>query len=234
LVAAMSGHDSDRAPSDYVQRLFDEYADKFDSHLAKTLNYQTPSKLADLLHPHVQLEGKLRVLDLGCGTGLFGTAIAAFAQQIVGVDLSPKMLEKARALNLYHRLVQSDLLAMMQEETAESFDVVSAADVFVYIGKLDELVVQTRRLLSSNGLFAFSVESLEALSSVPGNKPLDYQLLNSARYAHSIAYLNRLASLNGFQALHITETQIRLDKGQPIQGYLAVWRRLPQGSPNGA
>ena len=30
---------SERAPSDYVEKLFDEYANKFDSHLVKVLNY---------------------------------------------------------------------------------------------------------------------------------------------------------------------------------------------------
>ena len=55
------------------------------------------------------------------------------------------MLEKARERNLYDRLEQLDLLTMMQGEAAASYDVVFAADVFVYLGKLDELVEQAQK-----------------------------------------------------------------------------------------
>jgi predicted TPR repeat methyltransferase len=227
LIAALSGRDSERAPSGYVEQLFDQYAHKFDSHLVEVLSYSVPEKLADLLRPHSNPGGEQWiVLDLGCGTGLSGVAIAPHARQLVGVDLSAKMLEKARERNLYHRLERQDLLAMMQGEAASSYDVVFAADVFVYLGKLDELVIQAQRLLHSGGLFAFSVESLEALTDgAPAlSDQRDYQLNVTGRYAHSVAYLSRLAAQNGFDVLSTTNTQSRLDKGKPVQGYLALWR----------
>ena len=230
LVAALSGSDSERAPSEYVATLFDEYAHKFDSHLVGALRYSVPEKLADLLRPYSDPDGeKWIILDLGCGTGLSGAAIAPYARQLVGVDLSAKMLEKARERNLYHRLEQLDLLTMMRGEAAASYDVVSAADVFVYLGKLDELVHQAQRLLRPGGFFAFSVESLEALTDDTASLSTrrDYQLNTTGRYAHSIAYLARMAAHNGFDVLSTTGTQSRLDKGKPVQGYLALWRRPP-------
>jgi len=120
-----------------------------------------------------------------------------------------------------------DLLAMMQGEAASTYDVVIAADVFVYLGKLDELVDQARRLLRPGGLFAFSVESLEALADDAAALPDlgDYRLNVTGRYAHSIAYLARLAGHSGFVVLSTTNTESRLDKGKPVQGYLALWRR---------
>ena len=197
LVAALSGSDSERAPSAYVEKLFDQYANQFDSHLVQTLSYSVPRKLTDLLRPFLDANGeKWTVLDLGCGTGLSGAAIAQYARQLVGVDLSAKMLEKARERNLYHRLEHLDLLTMMQGEAASSYDVVFAADVFVYLGKLDDLVDQAQRLLRPGGLFAFSVESLEALAvDAPAlEERRDYQLNITGRYAHSIAYLSRMAA----------------------------------------
>ena len=139
------------------------------------------------------------------------------------------MLEKARERNLYDRLEQLDLLTMMQGEAAASYDVVFAADVFVYLGKLDELVEQARRLLRPGGFFAFSVESLDALAGDAAALPdrRDYKLNVTARYAHSIAYLTRMAADYGFDVLSTTGTQHRLDKGKPVQGYLALWRRPP-------
>ncbi len=226
LVAALSGGESERAPSDYVEKLFDEYAQKFDSHLVQVLSYSVPEKLAALLQPHFHPGGeKWAILDLGCGTGLSGAAIAQFARHMVGVDLSSKMLDKARERNLYARLEQLDLLAMMEAEPASSYDVVFAADVFVYLGKLDELVRQARRLLRPGGLFAFSVESLEALHQDAGSaERRDYQLNATGRYAHSSAYLTAMASRDGFDALSVSATQSRLDKGKPVQGYLVLWR----------
>ena len=119
------------------------------------------------------------------------------------------MLEKARARNLYDRLEQLDLLTMMQGEGAASYDVLFAADVFVYLGKLDELVEQARRLLRPSGLFAFSVESLDALAGDAAALPdrRDYKLNVTARYAHSMAYLTRMAGDYGFDVLSTTGTQ---------------------------
>ena len=227
LIAALSGGDTDRAPAEYVEKLFDEYAQKFDSHLVNVLSYSVPEKLAETLRPHVPPNGgKWDILDLGCGTGLSGVAIAPHARQLVGVDLSTKMLDKARERNLYQRLVQQDLLTMMQGEPESTYDVVLAADVFVYIGKLDELVTEARRLLRPGGFFAFSVESLDDLSDEtfqPSDRG-DYRLNVTGRYAHSKAYLSRRAAHDGFAVLATTRTQSRLDKGKPVQGYLSLWR----------
>jgi predicted TPR repeat methyltransferase len=227
LVAALSGRDSERAPSEYVEELFDGYANKFDAHLVNVLNYGDPKKLTNLLQPYQNPGGaKWAVLDLGCGTGLSGVPLAPLAERLVGVDLSAKMLDKARERNLYHRLEQADLLTMMRREAAASYDVVFAADVFVYIGRLDELVGETRRLLRPGGFFAFSVESLDALADDPAapSEPRDYKLNMTARYTHSIAYLARIAADHAFDVLSVTNTQSRLENGKPVQGYLSLWR----------
>ena len=227
LARALSGGDSERAPSEYVQKLFDQYAPNFDSHLASALRYSDPDKLAALLRHYRRSEDeKWAVLDLGCGTGLAGAAIAPFAGKIVGVDLSSNMLQKARARGLYDRLVQLDLLTMMKAEDAAAYDLILAADVFVYLGKLDELVKEAHRLLRVGGLFAFSVESLEALKPErAGSQRRDYRLTATARYAHSIDYLSRMAGENSFDILTTVANQIRLEKGNSVNGYLAVWRR---------
>jgi len=235
LIAALSGGDSERAPGDYVEKLFDDYANKFDSHLVGVLGYSVPEKLGALLQPYCNPDGeKWTILDLGCGTGLSGVAIAPLARKLVGVDLSTKMLEKARERNVYDRLEQLDLLTMMRSEMASSYDVIVAADVFVYLGKLDDLMIEAQRLLAPGGLFAFSVESLEALidEAAAPSDGRDYRLNVTGRYAHSIAYLAGMAARNGFRILSTADTQSRLDKGKPVRGYLALWRSLadPQSS----
>lgn len=227
LVAALSGRDTDRPPSDYVERLFDEYADRFDTHLVTVLQYSVPQALAEILLSYrVPESDAWDILDLGCGTGLFGAAVAPIARHLVGVDLSARMLEKARVLNLYHRLEHLELLEMMQNEAASLYDVIAATDVFVYIGRLDALAAQAHRLLRPGGFFAFSVESLDALTRSSGfAEPRAFQLNSTGRYAHSLRYLTELASHRGFDVLTRKDIQVRVENGRAVEGYLTVWRR---------
>ncbi|MGC4061152.1 MAG: tetratricopeptide repeat protein [Aquabacterium sp.] len=219
-VAALSGEQTRRAPEQYVVGVFNNYAGTFDAHLQETLHYHVPAELTALLtRACPPPPDKWRVLDLGCGTGLVGQAIAPFARQLVGVDLAPKMLEKAAAKGLYTRLACADLVAMMQAEAPGSHDVVIAADVFIYVGMLDDVVHETKRVLVPGGLVAFSVESTR-----PDAAPGSYQLLSSGRYGHSAGYLAQLAQAHGFDQVETAPVRIRSDANGDIMGSLVVWR----------
>lgn len=219
LVAAFSGQTTDTAPTGYIKNLFDGYAEKFESHLTQALHYDVPARMVTMLQFYRDLGAQQpNVLDLGCGTGLFGKNIAPFAKSLVGVDLSQKMLEKAALLNVYQRLECQELLAMMQQEPDASYDLIAACDVFVYIGALDALVHEVKRVLRPKGIFAFSTESLaQADSSAP------FVLNESGRYAHALSYLTGLAQQNGFTVLANQQDVIRENEGKPIAGHLCIW-----------
>ncbi len=222
LVAALSGTTTTTAPVAYAEMLFDHYAENFEAHLTQTLHYHTPTLLVSLIDSEVNLAGrKLEVLDLGCGTGLFGKAISSHASRIVGVDISTKMLEKAAQLNLYHRLEHTDILAMMKKEPDASYDLIAATDVFIYLGALDELVVEAKRLLRPNGIFAFSTECLPESASLA--KHQGFELNDTGRYTHAISYLNKLANDAEFNILETKEAIIRENDGKPVIGHLSLW-----------
>jgi predicted TPR repeat methyltransferase len=229
--AALSGSDTESAPPQYVSAVFDNFAKTFDSHLIDGLRYRAPEQIVALIvnaqpSSGAQAGTRLDVLDLGCGTGLAGAAIAPRARNLVGVDLSTNMLEKARARNVYTRLEHADLLTMMQREPAASYDAITATDVFIYVGRFDDVVAEAKRLLRSGGQFGFSIESLDALQRASADVAAisDVRLLPTARFAHSSAYLQRLAAQHGFEVLHFEPTTIRLEANSPIEGWLVVWR----------
>lgn len=226
LLAALTGAAVDRAPSQYVAGVFDGYADRFDDHLVNGLGYRIPEYLAALLVKHgVSSSDGWDILDLGCGTGLAAEAVASHARRIVGIDLSENMLDKARGRNIYERLLQADLLPAMRDEPSAGYDVVMAADVFVYLGRLDEVVTQATRLLRPGGVFAFSVEALEALPEDKRGDGREFVLNDKGRFAHAAPYIQRLAVANGLSLRELTEVQSRLEQGVPVQGWLVLMAR---------
>ncbi|MFT3856490.1 MAG: methyltransferase domain-containing protein [Aquabacterium sp.] len=227
LVMSLRGQQSERATPGYVAKIFDNQADNFEAHWVEGLQYTVPRQLADLINACGQApQGPWRVLDLGCGTGLMGVAIASRASELIGVDLSPKMLEKARSKGVYQSLLQADIDTVMKAEAAGSFDLITSADVFIHIGKIDEIVAEARRLLRTGGLMAFSVETLELPEADTAQAATEYRLKASGRYGQSGAYLARLAEQHGFKALSITDTTLRTEVDKPVPGQLVIWQAI--------
>jgi predicted TPR repeat methyltransferase len=203
------------APSNYVVNLFDWYADHFDDHLQGRLKYRTPALLCEQIFKLDPPQG-LDVLDLGCGTGLCGPLLKPLARSMTGVDLSPKMIEMAHKRELYDELVCSDLTDFLHPHTAR-FDLVVSTDVFIYVGELAAVFQATRKAVRSNSLFAFSFETSEEQ---------DLVLRPTRRYAHSVAYIRRLASIHGFEVISLEPSVIREEGGKDMDGFLAVLRAV--------
>jgi predicted TPR repeat methyltransferase len=201
------------APSRYVVSLFDWYADHFDDHLQGRLKYQTPALICEQIFK-LDPARNLDVLDLGCGTGLCGPLLKPLARSMTGVDLSPRMLEMARKRGLYDELFCSDLTDFLAPHTA-SFDLVVATDVFIYVGALAAVFQATRHAVRPGSLFAFSFETSEEQ---------DLVLRPTRRYAHSVAYIRRLAAANRFDVISLEPSVIREEGGKDMDGFLAVLR----------
>lgn len=213
----------DSPPSRYVERLFDDYADRFETSLVEKLDYVVPQELAAL----VASTGRHYALavDLGCGTGLLGPEIAAHAARIEGFDLSQNMLAKAEAKGVYDRLAQADLSLTPGESGVFAdgpwyrADLVAAADVLMYLGNLESVFAIVDALAESGADFAFSVEE-----AAEGD---GFRLAPSLRYAHSETYIGTLSARHGFEVLKTVRTTIRKDGGKPVAGMLFLTRKTP-------
>jgi predicted TPR repeat methyltransferase len=180
-----------RAPDSYVRETFDAFAAGFEQRLVDELEYRVPQMLAALVI-RADRAPPVEVLDLGCGTGLVADALAGLVEnstmRLTGVDLSSRMLDEARRKGRYAALHEGDVTGWLVAAPAASFDLVMAADVFIYIGELDAVFAAVARTLRPGGRFAFSVETC-----ADG----DWQLRSSGRYAQSDTYIRSLARSAG-------------------------------------
>jgi predicted TPR repeat methyltransferase len=203
-------------PTESLVELFDKYADNFDRHLREQLQYRLPEMVGEVIASLGLAEHSLDVLDLGCGTGLCGEAVKPVAKTLVGVDLSPGMIAKARERGIYDRLEVGDLVAVTRGMAARSFDLVVCAEVLNYIGDLLPTFEAVATCLRPGGRFALSVEA------GAGDR---YDLQPNRRYRHAKAYVQRLAAMAGFVEERFDLVPLRLEKGTPVAGYLVVLRR---------
>ena len=224
FIAALSGQNPNHPSEDYVRELFDQFAETFDHQLVAALGYSVPRDIVDALLAANTRAPPWDVLDLGCGTGLVGREIVPHVRSLVGVDLSSKMIDRARACNAYAKLKVGDLNSALDAELSAHYDVVTAADVFLYVGKLDAIVPAVRRILRSVGMFAFSAEAMKpAVNPASDDGAEGYLLMPTGRYAHAEAYLRALASRNEFEIKLWRKVRLRTEHRRPVWGWITIW-----------
>lgn len=206
-------------PEGYVRTLFDGYASGFDTALKEGLSYRGP----ELLLRAVQASGAkmtfVAALDLGCGTGLGGAAFKPFCGSLVGVDLSPAMLAQARGKNIYRRLAEAEVVAFLATEAAVKarYDLVLAADVYMYLDSLEPVLTAVASVLAPGGLVAFSLETHD------GDGVL---LRDTLRYAHGAAHVREALAAAGLTLISLDSASTRTEKGIPVPGLIAVAKRV--------
>ena len=217
MVAALGdGPKPPRASDDYVRALFDRFAEDYDRKLQEELKYRAPQILLEAITGVLPRSApRLDILDLGCGTGLAGLRFRPLARRLEGVDLSPEMVARAQARGIYDAVWAAELTAAMAAIN-EKFDLLVAADVFVYLGDLEPVFAAAAGALRPGGFLAFTVEWRRR----PG-----YKLTRSGRYTHNPAYVRRCAKAAGFREVSGSLAQFRLEFGKPVKGYVSIMRK---------
>jgi predicted TPR repeat methyltransferase len=215
-LARLGGTAAPAMPPAYVQTLFDQYADRFDTALVDGLGYRAPALIRAAVEAQPRDAPRFaRMLDLGCGTGLAGEALADLAASITGVDLSARMLTAARAKSIYAELVHADI-TMFLDTCATQYDLAVAADVFVYVADLVPVATALARVLAPSGLFAFTVETHTGDGVVLGEK---------LRYAHGEAHVRAALLAAGLAIADIGNASTRNEAGTAVPGLLVVARQ---------
>jgi predicted TPR repeat methyltransferase len=218
LGAYSNGPAPERASPEYVTKLFDRFASHFDESLAR-IDYAAPRLVMSALGNVVTLgEGKLVVLDAGCGTGLGGPLLRDSAARLVGVDLSGHMLVKARDRGLYDELHMAELVEFMRKRTA-AFDLIVCLDTFIYIGRLEEALQAAADALKPGGALAFTVET------APAGSTSNYQLNTQGRYSHDLGYVRSCVTAAQLEIVRLEQVGLRKEMGQEVSGGLVVARK---------
>lgn len=213
----LGAEDLSAMPVGYVKALFDQYAPKFDKTLVNDLDYRGPeillkavlsARLAARLPAHFK-----RAIDLGCGTGLAAREFASLVDEFIGIDLSPGMIERARATGLYARLDVTDMLQGLRAESGSSANLILAADAFVYVPELSSLLAEAARVLKPQALMAFTVETHGGEGVILGK---------GLRYAHSADYLRAAIAGAKFKTFQIVAASTRTEAGDAVPGLVVT------------
>lgn len=196
-------------PPAFVESLFDQYADRFETALVERLSYGVPALIDGMLEGFGQLGA---ILDLGCGTGLMGERVSTRASRLDGLDLSDRMLSHARQKHIYDQLFRADLCEPPQAVLARRYDLITAADVLIYIGDLAPVFRTIRSMLAVDGKVAFSVEA--------GRKGTGYSLNPTLRYAHAPDYVEVSLAQAQLRIVEARPAILRQDRGEDVAGIL--------------
>jgi 2-polyprenyl-3-methyl-5-hydroxy-6-metoxy-1,4-benzoquinol methylase len=146
-----------------VSRIWDANAAFWDERMGEGNQFQL-----ELIGPAVErlleLRPDERVLDIGCGNGVFSRRLAQLGARVVATDVSGRFLELARARSaafadrIDYRLVDATDEAQLLALGEGQFDALVCNMVLMDLPVIDPLLCAARRLLTPHGRFVMSVQ----------------------------------------------------------------------------
>jgi predicted TPR repeat methyltransferase len=207
LMDSLLGNTTNYAPRKYIETLFNAEAAQFEHRLVDKLGYDMPSLIRQMVLDMDLIQSPLKdAADLGCGTGLSGTAFRDMADSLTGIYLAENMINEARRKNIYDELYVDEIINGLDSLDVK-FDLFIATDVFSYIGDLLPLFNCVNKHSKKDSLFVFSTEHIEHDHFV---------LQRTGRFAHSKDYILSVAAKSGFRLEHWKTAKLRKEKGHWI------------------
>jgi predicted TPR repeat methyltransferase len=218
MLASLRGDLSNPAPLEYIEQMFDGYSGYYEDSLVAKLEYKVPKILRDFFDETSEhTANALKILDLGCGTGLAGTVFKDLSSSLTGIDISQKMIEIAAAKGIYDSLITIGIAEYL-EGNPPAYELIIATDVFTYIGDLQSIFRSLAHASEPNASFCFSIEKSTS----------DYfELRNTGRFAHSLTYLRTITSLTGWKIIRHTDVDLRRERNAWIKGILFFLKKEP-------
>ena len=211
-LAILKRKEVESTPISYIEQTFDSFSKNFDEHLLNKLDYKLPALINKLINEKIEIKKFSSVIDLGCGTGLCGEFLKHITNDLVGIDISLKMLTKAKEKKVYNKLLKGDFINYLQK-TNKKFDLFIASDVFIYTGAISKTFNLIKQKSKKESYFVFSVELFD------GKK---YEMLQTGRFAHSENYIDKKCRDNSFEIISCKKVKIRKENNNWINGNLYI------------
>lgn len=114
----------------------------------------------------------------------------------------------------------ADIVPFLESCADESLDLIISADVWIYVGALEQVFeLSARKLRASTGWMAFSIELLpQGIIDNSEDNSVGYRLAPSGRFQHSHEYIVTLASRMSFNIAVKQDISVRKESGEPIPG----------------
>ena len=146
-----------KTPGD-SKKLYKKWAKTYDEDFALNSNYLSPIKISSFFNKHAR-NADTPILDVGAGTGLVGECLYKTGnKKIIGIDISPEMLEQAKSKECYSSLMEADVTRKIPLKS-NSIGAIVSAGTFTHghVGPdaFDELL----RITKPGGLFVLSINS---------------------------------------------------------------------------
>ena len=146
-----------KTPADSI-KLYKKWAQTYDEEFAFNSNYLSPKKISNFFKEYSN-KNDTPILDVGAGTGLVGEILNnKNKHEIIGIDISPEMLDQAKLKGCYSSLIVADITKKIPLNNNSIGAVVSAGTFthgHVGASALDELL----RITKPGGLFVLSINS---------------------------------------------------------------------------
>ena len=216
-IASIKGETSDKVPEAYVKEHFDTFSKTFNDQL-RDLQYRAPELVAEEVAAWRKSTGRDRAryaVDLGCGTGLCGPLMRDHCWNLIGVDLSPKMLRKAADVGAYSELHEEELVRFLKALDDGSVDLAISADTLNYLGDLTPLLTELARTLAPGAALVATFED------AGDDRPeVGYRLQNHGRYCHARSYIDQVVADAGLIVARDRVDTLRRETKKEVTGLI--------------
>ena len=137
-----------------TRKYYDDWSENYDATL-KLWNYQAPKKSIKFLQETINIKPQ-KILDLACGTGLFGTELKKIypKSQIYGSDISNKSLKITSGKKIYKKLQIKNFEQLHHYKL--KFDLISLIGSMTYCKNFDKLFANINKNIKEKGFVIFS------------------------------------------------------------------------------
>ena len=185
-----------------IEKAYNSWASQYDTNANKTRDLDTKSTIETLNKFKFS-----KVIEVGCGTGKNTTYLLTKADQIIGLDFSQEMLNKAKAKIQDERVEfqKADITVTWNIEN-DFADLITCSLVLEHIKDLDFIFNQAAQKLKSGGFFFIS--ELHPFKQYSGSKA-KFETENGTQeletYVHHVSEYLNLATKNGFELVELEE-----------------------------